>query len=82
MPLTVTITDARELIRLARLGLWAEEKAMPALKGVEDIARVQVQTYMAIPLQTGTQTLRDWNPILVAIKAFKDMSKKQEKTDV
>lgn len=68
-----------ELIRLARLGLWAEKYGLPALLVIEDLARFHIDTFMSVPMQFGAQPLRDWGSITTAIRKYEDVLKEIKK---
>jgi len=50
--------------------LTQAEAMAKALEKIEDVAKMHVETFKMAPLQTGTQTIRNWMPILTALKAW------------
>jgi hypothetical protein len=38
-----------------------------ALKELQDLAEINMETFFAAPLQTGTQRMRQWSKVLQAI---------------
>jgi len=46
-----------------------------ALKKIEYVAQAHVDSFMIAPMQTGTQVLREWQPVLTALKLYEQAKK-------